>query len=527
MKKIALLLFIFSFISCKKEPDPIAFDNSIIKDTILNVIIRPVHPDLLSEKSDSVKLYYQKLNFHEIWYLEENRKDLINEIKFCYQEGLNPEDYEIGIIEDLENKRANLKDNEIVKYDILLTETFEKLANHLHSGKLNPKELYDDWDLKPKEIALSSLLEKAIKGKRIASTFKELKPKHIVYQLLKKSLVEIDKLPNVNFEKIAVKDKIVINDTLPEMVKIKNRLAYWKDFKNKDSVVTWVYDSLTFNAVKRFQTRHGLAPDGVIGIGTLKALNTTKSERIEQIFANLERWRWYPNDLGEKYLIANIPDYMLHYVKNNDTISSHKIIVGKQKRKTPILTSKLSNFVFYPTWTVPPTIIKEDLTPAAIKSRHYFSSTRITIYNSQGQEVSPQSWNPAKAKSYRYVQKPGPENSLGLVKFNFVNRHSVYLHDTNHRDYFSKTFRSLSSGCVRVENPMVLTKQILTEINPEKWSGGEIDSILKQEKTKTVSVKDTVNIYLFYWTSWLENGKLQFRDDIYELDKALFEKLRN
>lgn len=528
MKKIALLLFIFSFISCKKEPAPIAFDNSIIKDTILNVIIRPVHPDLLSEKSDSVKLYYQKMNFHEIWYLNENRKDLINEIKFCYQEGLNPEDYEINIIEDLESKRAKLNDDEIVKYDILLTETFEKLANHLHKGKLNPKELYTDWDLKPKEIALSALLEDAIKGKKIATTFKELKPNHIVYQSLKKSLIEIDKFPNVTFEKINIKKtKIILGDTLPEMVKIKKRLAYWKDYKNKDSIITWAYDSITFKAVKRFQARHGLAQDGVIGIGTLKALNTTKSERIEQIFANLERWRWYPSDLGEKYLIANIPDYMLYYVKNNDTVSSHKIIVGKEKRKTPILTSKLSNFVFYPTWTVPPTIIKEDLTPAATKNRNYFSSTRLTIYNSKGQEVSPYNWEPSKAKSYRYVQKPGADNSLGLVKFNFVNRHSVYLHDTNHRDYFVKSNRSLSSGCVRVENPLALTKQILTEINPEKWSGGEIDSILKQEKTKTVSVKDTVNVYLFYWTSWIENDKLQFRDDIYELDKALFQKLRN
>jgi murein L,D-transpeptidase YcbB/YkuD len=526
MKKFTLLL-IFSLISCKKEPAPIAFDNSIIRDTILNVIIRPVHPDLLSEKSDSVKLYYQKLNFHEIWYLNENRKDLINEIKFCYQEGLNPEDYKINIIEDLESKRAKLNHDEIVKYDILLTETFEKLANHLHKGKLNPKELYTNWDLKPKDIALSSLLEEATKGKKIATTFKELKPNHIVYKLLKKSLMEIDNYPNVIFEKISTKNKIVLGDTLPEMVKIKKRLGYWKDYRNKDSVITWAYDSITFKAVKRFQARHGLAQDGVIGIGTLRALNTSKSERIEQIIANLERWRWYPSNLGDKYLIANIPDYMLHYVKNNDTISSHRIIVGKPKRKTPILISKLSNFVFYPTWTVPPTIIKEDLTPAASKNRNYFSSTRLTIYNNQGKEVSPYSWNPSRAKSYRYVQKPGPNNSLGLVKLNFTNRFSVYLHDTNHRDFFEKTYRSLSSGCVRVENPLVLTKQILTELNPEKWSGSEIDSVLKLEKTKTVSVKDTINIYLFYWTSWIENGKLQFRDDIYELDKALFQKLQN
>ena len=244
-------------------------------------------------------------------------------------------------------------------------------------------------------------------------------------------------------------------------------------------------------------------------------------------FANLERWRWFPEDLGEHFLIANIPDYNLCYVIKNDTISTHKIIVGTPKRKTPILSSKLSNFVFNPTWTVPPTIIKEDLTPTASKNRNYFPSRNLTIYDSKGIVVSPYEWNPAKARNYRYVQKPGNDNSLGLVKFNFTNRHSVYLHDTNHRDYFSKTYRSLSSGCVRVENAIALSKRILSQSNPAKWKNTEIDSIIKLEKTKTVSFKDTVNIHIFYWTSWLENNQLQFREDIYELDKDLFEKLRN
>ena len=172
MKKITSLLLLTLFISCKKEEKTIAFDDTIIKDTIHNVIIRPVNPELLEGKSDSLKLYYQKLNFHEIWYLDENRKDLINEIKFCYQEGLNPRDYSVEFIDILEAKRAELSDEDIVKYDILLTESFEKLALHLHKGKLNPKELYTDWDLKPKEIALSPLLETAIKEQKVASIFK-------------------------------------------------------------------------------------------------------------------------------------------------------------------------------------------------------------------------------------------------------------------------------------------------------------------------------------------------------------------
>ena len=528
MKIITLLLSIFLFISCKKEEKVIAFDNTIIKDTVHNVIIRPIDPELLTDKSDSMKLYYQKFNFHEIWYLDTNRKDLIDAIKSCYLEGLNPMDYSLEFIENLEKKRKELSDKDIVKYDILLTESFEKLAHQQYKGKLNPKELYNDWDLQPKNIALSPLLLPAITDEKVASIFNTIKPNHLVYQLLKKSLLELEKFPNITFSKIiSSKDKIQVNDTLPEIVKIKKRLSYWNDFKNRDSVFTGTYDTITFKAVKRFQKRHGLLEDGIIGKGTLNALNTTKNERREQILANLERWRWYPNDLGNQYLIANLPEYMLNYVVDNDTIASHRIVVGTIKRKTPILTSKLSNFVFNPTWTIPPTIIKEDLTPSASKNRNYFPSRRLTIYDNKGKEISPYEWNPARANSYRYVQKPGYNNSLGLVKFNFPNGHLVYLHDTNHRDYFVRNNRALSSGCVRVENPLVLVKQILVKENEKKWNTSEIDSIIKREKTKTVSMKDTVNIYIFYWTSWLENDQLQFRPDIYELDKALFQKLRN
>jgi len=525
--KIITSLFLFAFfIFCKKEEKITVFDNSIIKDTIHDVIIRPVNPELIIDKSDSLKLYYKKFNFHEIWYLEKNRKDLIDEIKLCFQEGLNPKEYSLENIENLEKKRSELSDNEIVKYDILLTETFEKLALHLYKGKLNPKELYADWDLKPKKIALSPLLETAINEQKITSIFNDFKPNHIVYQLLKKSLVEIDKFPNTPFSKIEIKkDKIVLNDTISEMVKIKKRLAYWDDYKNNDSIITWVYDTITYNAVKKFQARHGLLQDGIIGKGTVSALNISKTERKAQIIANLERWRWFPNDLGENYLIINIPEFMLNYVVDNDTIATHKIIVGKEKRRTPILSSKLSNFVYNPTWTIPPTIIKEDLKPEASKNRKYFSNRNLTIYNSKGQVVSPYSWNPAKANNYRYVQKPGINNSLGLVKFNFKNSFSVYLHDTNHRDYFAKTNRSLSSGCVRVENALGLAKQILVKENSEKWNTSKIDSIIKREKTITVPVKETTNIHIFYWTCSFENNQLIFREDLYRLDNELFEKL--
>ncbi len=527
MKK---LIFLFSFVgltSCVKEAKTQPIENKILKDNVHNVLIRPVHPDLLKDTSDSIRLYYQKMNFHELWYLDENRKDLLSEIKKCGEDGLNPDDYAYKTLQNLEKKRKSLSDKQQIAYDIQLTQSFEKLALHLYKGKLNPKSLYTNWDIQPQEIVLSKWLLTAIKNKKVASNFRELKPNHIVYQLLKKSLVALEAFPDVPFSTISsTKNKIQLNDTLPELVKIKKRLAYWNDYSNTDSIISWVYDSITSKAVKKFQKRHGLKPDGVIGRGTIYALNFTKSERKAQILANLERWRWYPKNLGDQYLIVNLPEYTLNYVSHNDTIVTHKIVVGTHKRQTPILSSKLSNLVFNPTWTIPPTIIKEDLQPNAATNSNYFAARRLTIYDAKGNEVSPKQWNPNKASNYRYVQEPGNNNSLGLVKFNFPNHHLVYLHDTNHRNYFTKTNRALSSGCVRVEYPLELAQRIIAQDYPDRNAKEWIASILKNKKTKSISVKSTIPIYLFYWTSWIEGNQLQFRPDIYLLDKELAVKLR-
>ena len=207
-------------------------------------------------------------------------------------------------------------------------------------------------------------------------------------------------------------------------------------------------------------------------------------------------------------------------------MTTERIIIGKASRKTPILSSKLTNFVFNPTWTVPPTILKEDLTPAASKNRSYFEKNRITIYNNKGEVISADDWSPEKARSYRYVQRPGSDNSLGLVKFNFSNRHSVYLHDTNNRGYFTKENRALSSGCVRVENPLRLAKIIMKKENDE-WSLEKIDEIIAKKNSKLIPIKSDVKVHLLYWTNTLEKRELQFFDDCYNLDHELFNKLRN
>jgi murein L,D-transpeptidase YcbB/YkuD len=228
--------------------------------------------------------------------------------------------------------------------------------------------------------------------------------------------------------------------------------------------------------------------------------------------------------MGKEYLIVNIPDYKLTLVKDNDTIRTHKVIVGREKRQTPVLSSKLSQVVFNPTWTVPPTILKEDVIPAIMRNRSYLAQTNIKIYDSNGNVVSANDWKLSSANGYRYVQSPGTFNSLGMVKLIFPNRFSIYLHDTNHRDFFGKQMRSLSSGCVRVENPLKLTEYLLAD--KTNWNLEKITETLQSEKTKYIKIKDEVEVHILYWTAWSENNSLIFRDDIYNLDADLYQKLR-
>jgi murein L,D-transpeptidase YcbB/YkuD len=387
--------------------------------------------------------------------------------------------------------------------------------------------LYSDWEIKENKVDVNAIVMGLENGNSITEKLNSLKPTHLVYLRLKKALKIINSLNDDSFSPIVIKDKIIPKTTHPQIVEIKKKLLYWGDLKKKEkkTAISPVYDSETVMAIKRFQIRHGLTSDGVIGAGTVAALNFTKDERREQIIANLERWKWYPRNMGKEHIIINIPDYQLYFIKEKDTLRTHKVVVGRPERPTPILSSLLTQVIFNPTWTVPPTILKEDLIPDIKRNRYYLTKNKITIYDQAGNTISPRNWKSENAFNYKYVQKPSRNNSLGVVKLNFSNRFSVYLHDTNHRELFVLTRRSLSSGCVRLENPVALTQQILNDT--VKWNNEKIDALIETAKTTYVKIKNEVPIHLLYWTAWSNKNKLIFREDIYNRDKELYTMLRN
>ncbi|MFV8391796.1 L,D-transpeptidase family protein [Flavobacterium sp. LB2P6] len=479
---------------------------------------------LTSFNNKTLSAFYKATNYRTIWQSKENRKIILEVLLNSEEEGLNPEDYNVKTLSNFEKKSATLNESDIAKYDILLTSSFQKYISHLTNGKLNPKKLYKNWDLKENYIDINETLTDLLNTDSLVDKIEQLKPNHIVYKRLKKALKLINSFPNDNFKALKVEQLIAPHDTNPYLIDIKKRLIYWKELQFQDSL-TSIYDEETILSIKKFQNRHGLAMDGIIGPGTIASLNFSKKQRMQQIIVNLERWKWYPKEMGKEYVIINIPDYRLSLIKNKDTLRTHRVIVGRAKRKSPILSSKLTQVVFNPTWTVPPTILREDVIPAILKNRSYLAESNIQVFDHNGRIISPYEWQLSQAKSYRYVQSPGTFNSLGMVKIIFPNRFSVYLHDTNHRDYFDKIDRSLSSGCVRVDNPLELTEYLLDD--SVNWNLEKITTILQNEKTKFVKIKKEVSFHLLYWTAWSENNKLIFRDDIYNLDADLYPKLRN
>lgn len=526
MRKLYFLLAVCIFISCKKEEPKIV---PIVKKAPAIILTdeRTVEVDtaLLSTfKSETLKQFYTASENKTVWGNLKKRTYVLSQLEKSEELGLDPEDYKAAQLKKFENRISKLNDSELATYDILLTYNFEKYLNHLYKGKLDPKKLYTDWDLDEKTFDVNNVLIKAFNKNKLDSVVDNIQPKSETYKQLLQSLQIINSFPDEDIQAIENVKKITLKDTNNALINIKKKLLFWKDMSGKDSL-TDKYDQKTFEAVKKFQARHGLADDGVIGIGTISALNYSKERRKQQIIANLERWRWYPTELAENYFIINIPDYSLHVVENQDTTLVRNIVVGTSTRKTPIITSVLKTVVFNPTWTVPPTILKEDVVPAMKRNRNYLAKKNITIYDTSGNVVEPSAWNENKPNNYRYVQSPGYNNSLGLMKILFPNHHSVYLHDTNHRNYFVRNNRSLSSGCVRVENPLELAEHILND--SIRFSKVKIDTIIASKKTMSFKITKKYALYQWYWTAWSKKNQLIFRADIYNLDSDLYSKLRH
>jgi murein L,D-transpeptidase YcbB/YkuD len=280
-----------------------------------------------------------------------------------------------------------------------------------------------------------------------------------------------------------------------------------------------VFDSYVDAALRRFQVRHGLHPDGVVHAATLRALNVPVDIRLSQLKVNAGRLKSLTGNLGNRFVVANIPAAQIEAIENGVAVTRHIAVAGKPDRPSPDINSKIIQINFNPFWTVPVSIVRKDLIPKMQAEPDYLTKNHIRIYDAKNNEQPPSQidWYSTEAVNYKFKQDAGNFNSLGSIRINFPSQYGVYMHDTPTKNLFGEDFRFASSGCMRVQNVRELVYWILQET--PGWSRGEIDEIIKSGDRKDAKVAKPVPLYWVYVTAWATpDGVVQFRDDIYNRD---------
>lgn len=472
---------------------------------------------------------YKKRDFEPVWSNELSVIQYMEILKHINEDGLTASDYhfdEINAIREQlwqnEQRDATLR----AEYDILLTDSLVRLGYHLLVGKVDPVELDSHWNMDHTVGKLDRVLDlaNAIDVGRMDDLIDVLRPRFHIYANLKAALKRYRGIEATGgWEEINTGETLRPGMTDPRIISIRKRLISTGDYSGEDHDAI-AYDADLIDAVMKFQYRHGMEADGLVGKGTIRVMNIPVEQKIEKIRVNLERARWALHDLPEKFVLADIAGFSVSLYQNGNAIWSTRAQVGQPFRKTPIFRSEIRYLVLNPTWTVPPTILEEDILPKIHTDPDYLLRKNLRVLDFSGNPVDESTidWSlyPDTKFPYMLRQDPGPGGALGRVKFIFPNEYSVYLHDTPYRSLFKSTERAFSSGCIRIEKPYELARLLLDD--PEKWSEASIVEAIDLLETANVSLPEPMTVILFYWTTTIDDeGNVMFRPDIYERDAAI------
>jgi len=474
---------------------------------------------------------YEARGFAPTWRTQPQIDSLLETIDESYKEGLDPRDYHVDQVRAARAAFANvdtLSAAERAALDVMLTDSVIRIGYHLRFGKVDPVALNPNWNLKQDLMGRDPAvtIQKAIDARSMREFADAAIPRVFLYQRYKEALAQYRQLAATGgWPVLSTGPTLKQGMTDARVPKLAERLAITGDIdRSSAAAATTSYSGAVVDGVKHFQERHGLAVDGALGPGTLAALNVPVEMRIEHIRANLERARWVFYDPESEFLVVNIAGFKMYLVRRGEVVWRSRVQVGKTYRRTPIFTSTMSYVVLNPTWTVPPTILRQDYLPQLKRNPQYLAERNIDVLDRTGKPVDQSSidWSSARSLQYQLVQRPGPTNALGRVKFMFPNEYFVYLHDTPSRDLFDRESRAFSSGCIRVENPLELADIVIGD----KWPRARIDAAIADGRTQTVILDKPIAVKLLYWTAEVDgNGRVSFFPDVYSRDDALITAL--
>ncbi|WAC28868.1 L,D-transpeptidase family protein [Ancylobacter sp. SL191] len=425
-------------------------------------------------------------------------------------EGLNPADYTVPPLPARPDEAA------LADYELRLAATTLVYARHVQSGRFDPKRISKDVDPSPSVPDPLDVLATVSAAENAGKAYASFAPYYDEYRLLKTQLGRrLAEGAGVVHAPIPAGPSIRPGDRDPRVPLLRARLGIGGA---PDDVV---YDAYLMEAVRDFQRLAGANPDGIVGRGTLAVLNEGAGDSLDDIIANMERWRWLPHQVAPTYVIVNIPEYMVRIVVNEQTIHETRVVVGKPENQTPLMSEQMQYAVFNPSWNVPPGIIKNEMLPKLQADPYALDRQGIDVVRN-GRIIDPGTvdWSRG-SQGYAFRQAPGERNALGRMKFMFPNKHSVYLHDTPSRALFARDRRAFSHGCVRVFEPLKFAEVLFSVGLPgDGWSQQRINSLIGGDE-KYLNLKQRFPVHLVYFTTYVDaEGQLVSREDIYGINDA-------
>jgi murein L,D-transpeptidase YcbB/YkuD len=456
---------------------------------------------------------------------------LLEAIRNAEREGLRPADYFLSVIEpQLAQMRQQTalaafpQAEQLAAFDLLLSAALISYGTDLLLGRLTPG--HDDSEARAQRVAmLRRVVYEALETGQIDAAVHSLLPLHAGYHRLRQALAHYRQLAaRGGWPSIADGPLLRLGDRHAQIRTLRQRLSITGELVSASPAAPDLFDETLEQAVRAFQERHGLDVDGVVGPTTRAALNVPVDTRVQQIVANMERWRQLPQHLGARYLVVNIPNFTLDVVEQDRVVMSMRTVVGTPQQRTPVFSALITSVVLSPYWRIPFSIARQEILPRLRREPGYLATQRIKIWRGQGaeaQEVDARriDWSAVTARHFDYSlrQEPGPDNALGRIKFLFPNAYSVYMHDTPQRTLFSRSVRAFSHGCVRLEQPIALAEYLLRD--EPYWTRDKILATIARGVERYVLLPEAVPVHLVYWTAWItDTGTLHFRPDIYGHD---------
>lgn len=430
--------------------------------------------------------------------------------------GLDAEDYPAFLTPPL-GSMATTPDSVVTftEFELLLTIGALHLASDLRCGRIDPRALHADLHPPCEGFQAFEFVWKLSRAQDLSAEFASLEPTAPGYLRTKIALGQY-----LNLARIHQVDRSLFYGaarqglTSDKIVALRAALTSTGDLTGIQDASSPVYDEVVVDAVRSFQLRHGLTPDGVLTAETYKQLAVPMQDRVTQLELTLERWRWIARSFAQPPIVVNIPEFRVRAYNGDMHVAlSMKVIVGgAYRRRTPVFENEISSVIFRPYWNIPPSIQRNEIAPAMNRDPGYLEKHGYEIVHGPGGAV-------------RIRQRPGDQNALGLIKFSLPNMHDVYLHGTPAQSLFNRPRRDLSHGCIRVEDPAALAVWVLRQ-NPG-WTREKIEAAMHGSETLSVAVIHPVPILIVYGTGFAaEDGAVYFLPDIYKEDRTLFATLR-